>query len=160
MGSAAKRRAPARPPERRKPWAISKPALATGLAVVSGFAVASGLAVVSGLPVASGLAPRWVAQQPQKTADAVSLEQLGVLYGAAAQPNAGQARSPQQACSPQEAINRTNRFPFGPPAECCHARRVCFRRVWCRLVRSAPSGSAVAGRTGWRRCSGLPVPGW
>src|SRR5471032_2629714 len=148
MGSAAKRRAPARPPERRKPWAISKPALATGLAVVSGFAVASGLAVVSGLPVASGLAPRWVAQQPQKTADAVSLKQRGVLYRAAAQPNARQPRSPQQARSPhparappqvrsprqaptpqqagspQEAINRTKRFPFGPRAECCHARRV------------------------------------
>jgi len=47
--------------------------------------------------VVSGLAPRWVAQQPQKQPLKFAWRTAFVLTGAASQPNAGQARSPQKA---------------------------------------------------------------
>ena len=56
---------------------------------------------VNGAVVASGLAPRWAAQQPQSIGMRSIRHSSAAGSGAAAQPNAGQARSPQQARLPQ-----------------------------------------------------------
>jgi len=51
--------------------------------------------------VVSGLAPRWAAKRPQSRS-LCSIRQTAVPdFGAASQPSAGQARSPQKACSPR-----------------------------------------------------------
>ncbi len=49
----------------------------------------------NGLSVASGLAPRWAAQQPKNLPQRRFWYTAFCLTGAASQPNAGQARSPQ-----------------------------------------------------------------
>ncbi|OIN46105.1 hypothetical protein BLL37_14620 [Pseudomonas azotoformans] len=68
---------------------------------ISRFFVVSGLVVVSQLVVVSGLAPRWAAQQPQNQTLRSTWHTAPIIDGAAAQPNAGQARSPQDSCQPQ-----------------------------------------------------------
>ncbi|WP_218274314.1 hypothetical protein, partial [Pseudomonas sp. GW460-12] len=60
--------------------------------------VASGLVVASGPMWRAGL-PRVGLRSSPKSRTAFCLKKRGDLTGAAAQPNAGQARSPQQARS-------------------------------------------------------------
>jgi len=52
--------------------------------------------VVVVVVVVSGLAPRWAAKQPQERRTRCIRHSVGAGFGAASQPGAGQARSPQQ----------------------------------------------------------------
>jgi hypothetical protein len=75
--------------------------------------VPSQLFVASELPVVSGLAPRWAAQQPQSSRMRCVRNYSVDGFGAATQPNAGQARSPQEARSPQR-IHSSQRHCYWP----------------------------------------------
>jgi len=81
-------------------WEASLPLRRSAVAHQTGTPVASRLVVASPLVVASGLAPRWAAKQPQSIGMRSIRHSSAAGSGAAAQPNAGQARSPQQARSP------------------------------------------------------------
>jgi hypothetical protein len=62
--------------------------------------------------VVSGLAPRWVASRPLSLL-AMSVRFIALsLNGAASPPNAGQARSPQQAWQLQQACQQQQAKPF------------------------------------------------
>ncbi len=69
--------------------------------------------MASGLGVANGLAPRWAAKQPQTSRRSTVWRTAFCLIGAAAQPNAGQARSPQKARASQSLS------PYRPPRAVC-----------------------------------------
>jgi len=66
--------------------------------------------------VVSGLAPRWAAQQPQSSRMRCVRNYSGNGFGAATQPNAGQARSPQRmtACHNKSSPHRETARPPPP----------------------------------------------
>jgi len=93
---------------------VNRLVVVSGLVVVSRLVVVSGLVVVSRLVVVSGLAPRWAAKRPQKQPRSC-LAHCSALVGAASQPSAGQARSPQKPAHHRGKLTTEARSPQKKP---------------------------------------------